>query len=134
MWIAILVSLVVVAAAVLLTQRKEKETVEKPDRARSSAKVDAPPPEPDYRAVAIKTGDSPCSAAVKLADQPFLVNKAPLLPLKDCGNAACNCAYERLEDRRAEDRRHPFGSLSNNRIGSHYGEERRDADRRVEEA
>ncbi|MGI9342449.1 MAG: hypothetical protein ACR2QV_06335 [Gammaproteobacteria bacterium] len=133
MWIAILVSLVVVAAAVLLTKRKEKGPAPRPDSAAKSAVADAPPAEPDYRAVAVKPGGSPCGAVLELADQPFLVNKAPLLPLKDCGKAACDCAYERLDDRRTEDRRHPFGSLSNNRIGSHYGEERRDNDRRIEE-
>lgn len=133
MWIAILVSLVVVAAAVLLTQRKEKGPASRPDSATESTVADAQQPEPDYRAVAIKPGGSPCGAVLELADQPFLVNKAPLLPLKDCGKAACDCSYQRLGDRRADDRRHPFGSLSNNRIGSHYGEERRDVDRRIEE-
>jgi hypothetical protein len=132
-WIAILVSLVVFAAAVMLTQRKEKGPASRLASAPESAVADAQPPEPDYRAVAIKPGGSPCGAVLELADQPFLVNKVPLLPLKDCGKASCDCAYQRLDDRREEDRRHPFGSLSNNRIGSHYGEERRDSDRRIEE-
>lgn len=122
--------MVVVAAAVLLTQRKESTS--KPDiRTSAVSEPKAPEPEPDFRAVAIKLGDTPCASVLKLADQPFLVASAPLLPLKDCGQSNCGCSYERRDDRRSEDRRHPFGSLSNNRIGSHFGAERRGADRRA---
>jgi hypothetical protein len=132
-WIAILVSLVVVAAAILLTQRKEKGSASEPENPRTTETAETKVAERDYRAVEIKVGSSPCSAVLKLLDQPFLVSKAPLLPLKDCGKTACDCAYQRLDDRRTEDRRHPFGSLSNNRIGSHFGAERRNQDRRLEE-
>ena len=87
--------------------------------------------EPDYRAVAIKPGKEPCPSVLEIGDQPFLIGSAPLLPLKECNQPACDCYYQHREDRRDDDRRHPFASLTNTRLGVHGGEERRDTNRRA---
>jgi hypothetical protein len=46
-----------------------------------------------------------CSAVKALALQRFLVNEAPLFPLKDCDFESCDCRYRRIVDRRTAVRR-----------------------------
>lgn len=56
--------------------------------------------------VQLVPGPKGCCGAVKsLALQRFLVNEAPLFPLKDCDFEACDCRYRRIVDRRTGVRR-----------------------------
>lgn len=46
-----------------------------------------------------------CQAAMAVADQRFLIEQIPKLPLADCDTGQCGCGYERFDDRRADLRR-----------------------------
>ena len=59
----------------------------------------------EFRAVEIVTQPGCCSAATALAGQRFLSNDVPLLPLKDCTAASCECSYQLMDDRRSDVRR-----------------------------
>ena len=59
----------------------------------------------EFRAVEIVTKNGCCGAASELHGQRFLSNDVPLLPLKDCTAANCECSYRLLDDRRADTRR-----------------------------
>jgi hypothetical protein len=66
--------------------------------------------EPDFHAVAIVTGSGCCDAARQLLGQRFLLPQAPRLPLADCSAPqGCKCRYRKFDDRRQDERRHPYG-------------------------
>ncbi|MBT8103172.1 MAG: hypothetical protein KJO95_09405 [Gammaproteobacteria bacterium] len=46
-----------------------------------------------------------CQAIQAIADQRFLSEDTPMLPLRSCDAATCNCTYERFDDRRTDSRR-----------------------------
>ena len=46
-----------------------------------------------------------CQAAVAIADQRFLIEQIPKLPLANCDAAQCGCGYQRFDDRRTDVRR-----------------------------
>ena len=59
-----------------------------------------------WHAVSIVLQSSSCSAAALCRNQKFLSAKMPLLPLRECDQAAsCACKYKHYEDRRAAVRR-----------------------------
>ncbi len=66
-----------------------------------------------YQAVSIRpAATGACNAAGQLASVRFLVAEAPLLPLKTCDAATCDCKYVRFSDRRADARRVVDTSIS----------------------
>ena len=58
-----------------------------------------------YHAVTIALGPRACAAACALEDRRFLSKEAPVLPLKNCDRAECQCRYEHYDDRRRKPRR-----------------------------
>lgn len=66
-----------------------------------TAELKAPP----FAAVEIRIGASACAAAQALGGQRFLASRAPSLPLRDCSEARCRCAFKKLSDRRLDSRR-----------------------------
>lgn len=59
-----------------------------------------------YRGVRIRAnGDHCCHVVRTLADERFLLDEAPMLPLSLCDAEVCQCSYERFDDRRAGARR-----------------------------
>ena len=60
---------------------------------------------PQYRCVVIHTGINVCKVAQAMANQPILMNEAPVLPLAKCDMEHCDCRYTRHNDRRIQDRR-----------------------------
>jgi len=68
---------------------------------------------PTHRAVAIIPGAFCCKAIQQHEDKRYLSGDAPLLPLADCDQEACECTYEHLNDRRSEeDRRNTYSAYS----------------------
>ena len=59
-----------------------------------------------YRGVqVVPHGDACCQAAKSIADERFLLEEAPMLPLPTCEAETCHCTYKRFDDRRADIRR-----------------------------
>jgi hypothetical protein len=58
-----------------------------------------------YASVTIRCGKNACSDAKGLRRQKLLAAEAPPLPLPGCSAAACSCRYEKIDDRREENRR-----------------------------
>jgi hypothetical protein len=59
-----------------------------------------------YHAVSIEPGSRACAESCKLSGERFLATSAPMLPLRGCTSAACQCRYTHYNDRRARrDRR-----------------------------
>jgi len=59
-----------------------------------------------YHAVSIETGARPCEEAKARDGRRFLSTAAPMLPLRGCTQATCQCRYIHHKDRRsARDRR-----------------------------
>lgn len=86
--------------------------------ARTAAKVrerqakKSRPPVPErhkYHAVTVAQGRAACANSTGLAGRRFLSREAPPLPLPGCTAQSCRCRYIHHADRRAEDRRFPFG-------------------------
>jgi hypothetical protein len=65
----------------------------------------------DFRAVSIAPRSDACRAAKQMGGKRFLVREAPRLPLTGCPSPEqCRCRYDKHDDRRQDDRRHPFGN------------------------
>ena len=61
---------------------------------------------PVYRGVQVVAhGDGCCQAVKSIADERFLLEEAPMLPLPTCDAETCHCTYRRFDDRRADIRR-----------------------------
>src|SRR5580698_6811569 len=69
------------------------------------AKVAKREPRNRWHAVAIVPGATHCGAAEAAKGRRFLSTEAPILPLRKCDAAACNCKYRHHEDRRGAPRR-----------------------------
>jgi hypothetical protein len=62
-----------------------------------------------FHAVSIQPGAKSCAAAKEIENRRFLSSSAPMLPLKDCTQANCQCRYLHHGDRRSfRDRRVNF--------------------------
>lgn len=59
----------------------------------------------NFHAVSIVPAGGCCQAVRALEGKRFLSKEAPLLPLKACDKASCQCRYEHHEDRRKGPRR-----------------------------
>jgi hypothetical protein len=58
-----------------------------------------------WHAVIIVAPAKACGAALACKGKRFLSSEAPLLPLKQCDAARCDCKYRHFADRRGEPRR-----------------------------
>jgi len=59
-----------------------------------------------YRGVRVVANSDECCQAVKtIANERYLLEETPMLPLSLCDAAVCNCTYERFDDRREGFRR-----------------------------
>jgi hypothetical protein len=65
-----------------------------------------------FHAVAIECGTDACPAANELRNMRLLSGEAPQLPLPDCDAPRCDCRYVHFDDRRDEDRRHPYAGIN----------------------
>jgi hypothetical protein len=67
-----------------------------------------------FKAVEVCPGSVCCQAAMESAGKRILLEHSPRMPLDKCDRIAdCKCTYINHLDRRAgDDRRNPFGSLS----------------------
>lgn len=81
-----------------------------------------------YHAVTVAQGRMACANSIQLTGRRFLSRDAPPLPLPGCTMQLCRCRYIHHADRRAEDRRFPFGVRKHNE--SMVAVERRRGDRR----
>ena len=73
------------------------------------------PQDKDYHCVAIAFDDQSCCDWVrKLEGKRLLPFQARLfpLPLPECDAKTCRCRYVHFDDRRADDRRIPFGTVT----------------------
>lgn len=80
-----------------------------------------------WHAVSI-AGSGGCGLVAQLSGRRFLSADAPLLPLPGCVVRPCRCRYVHHADRRAEDRRFPFGVRQGAPAATHT--ERRRGERR----
>jgi hypothetical protein len=80
-----------------------------------------------WHAVAV-AGTGGCGLSAQLSGRRFLSADAPLLPLPGCAVRPCRCRYVHYADRRAEDRRFPFGVRQGAQVAAQT--ERRRGDRR----
>lgn len=62
-----------------------------------------------YHSVAIRCRGDACDAVKRISSRRFLPDEAPRLPLAECTSAHCRCSFIHHDDRREEDRRHPYG-------------------------
>lgn len=114
-----------------------RETVRNQKVLQSVARVaDVPPRKPrpapgnpnKYHAVSIVRSLEACAPSVHLSGKRFLSSEAPALPLPGCAVRSCRCRYVHHADRRADDRRFPFGVRKH--VESAVASERRRGDRR----
>jgi len=85
----------------LLARFSHKQKAANPPSAKPAETVTA-----GYRGVRIRAnGDQCCQFVRTLADERFLMDEAPMLPLSLCDAEVCQCSYERFDDRRAGARR-----------------------------
>jgi hypothetical protein len=59
----------------------------------------------NYHSVTIAPCPRACAAALALGERRFLSREAPVLPLKKCDRAECQCRYQHYDDRRKGPRR-----------------------------
>jgi hypothetical protein len=77
-----------------------------------------------YHAVSIETGPRACEEARSRDGRRYLSSAAPMLPLRGCTQATCQCRYVHYKDRRSSsDRRNNFvnphaHSMTERRAGS----------------
>jgi hypothetical protein len=62
-------------------------------------------PPQTFHSVSIQAGSRACAQARALEGKRFLSKQAPVLPLKECACATCECRYQHHEDRRKGPRR-----------------------------
>lgn len=116
------VILIVIIAAVLIWLRRASE--------QTIAHADAPAPaRAGFHCVEVRAGPGSCEAAWRLGTVRFLSGEAPQIPLAACDARPCTCRYIHYNDRRADERRHPYGHWAGPPAGL-AGERRHHAERR----
>jgi hypothetical protein len=77
-----------------------------------------------FQSVSVSPCAEACQAALLLRDKPFLVQKAPRLPLPECSRPTkCTCRFSKHIDRRSkEDKRSPY---ADSRSITYAGSEKR---------
>ena len=134
MWIIVPLTIIAVTCF-FLYRRQPAPGVERGHVVDDSEDVlDAAEINTNYRGVSVMPGECPCPAVLDLGRKRFLTNEAPMLPIKDCNQPECNCYYQHFDDRRIDDRRHPFGSLTNCQLNARGGTEQRALNRRASDA
>ncbi len=84
-----------------------------------------------YHAVSIEPGLRACAAAQAAQGKRFLSTAAPMLPLRECSSATCQCRYTHHNDRRnsLRDRRVNFANPHAHRMSERRsGQGRRNTD------
>jgi type II secretory pathway pseudopilin PulG len=99
-FVIVIVALAAGAAFWWWSQRRAAEK-----RAQTQARKSETGRQHRFAGVQIRLGSAACAAARSLADQHFLADKAPTLPLPACTEARCRCSFQRLSDRRTDTRR-----------------------------
>ncbi|CAL95457.1 hypothetical protein [Azoarcus olearius] len=94
-----LVAAVALGTAVIMRRRREMRDEARLRRERLA-----------YHAVTIRPRGNGCAAVMRIKGLRFLGREAPLLPLRTCSAAECNCVYVHYEDRRAHSRRDVYMS------------------------
>jgi hypothetical protein len=84
----------------------------------------------DYRCVELRYRGDACDAVKRIGAKRFLPGEAPAIPVPGCDVAQCACRYVHHDDRRDEDRRHPFAQQASQPPLSAGGERRTKKDRR----
>jgi len=86
----------------------------------------------DFKAIEIKSGPDCCAAVKEHCGRRILLESSPRLPLEGCDRLAeCQCTYINHDDRRGrENRRNPYGSLSQGSFGLRDANKRSGFDRR----
>jgi hypothetical protein len=87
-----------------------------------------------FKSIEICPGSDSCQVAMDHAGKRILLEHSPRLPLDRCDRINdCNCTYINYSDRRAgDDRRNPYGSLSQaGAIGMRDANKRAGMDRRA---
>jgi hypothetical protein len=80
-------------------RRKIDAQVRRPGAAVEHRRISNP-----YHAVSIEPGPRCCAEARAQEGRRYLSSAAPMLPLKGCTNATCQCRYVHHDDRRASSR------------------------------
>ena len=65
-----------------------------------------------YHCVEVRQGTPACKASQQFGHVRFLSDEAPRLPLLGCTEEKCTCGFIHHDDRREDDRRHPYGRLA----------------------
>jgi len=82
-----------------------------------------------YHGIGITAGDTACAAVEAIAQQRFLSEDAPRLPLEQCANPGdCVCRYKHFSDRRTDPRRESDVGLPQ---ADHPQEKRQSGGRRI---
>lgn len=100
-WLLITTAVCAVAFAFWLRRYREKT---KPD-----SRVADGSDSRRYHCVAIIPGNKPCESVKRLDGKRFLSTEAPILKLDECTADSCQCRYIHYNDRREDERRHPYG-------------------------
>jgi hypothetical protein len=66
-----------------------------------------------YHCVEVRKGSHACKAVQGLGNSRYLSDEAPRLPVPGCTAAQCTCSFIHHDDRRDDDRRNPYGQLTN---------------------
>ena len=116
-----LMVIVLLVIALLVTRRKQTAP---PEKKKTVVQADLKKSTPNH-AVAIKLGADACDAARQIANERYLSDEAPRLPLNDCDGRECHCKFKHYADRRLrQDRRSQFASGIDADTGVHRTEKR----------
>lgn len=89
-----------------LFRSKGRKPVSRSKNATAAGRKSVKSKETQWRSVEIQPGLMCCTSVKKIANQVFLAQEAPGLPLGVCTLKKCQCKYKFLDDRRSgEDRR-----------------------------
>lgn len=98
----VLILVMLVAAAVLGWRYSARQ------KKLHTAPVSRQRPPKTYHCVEVRKGSPACKAVLDLGDTRFLSEEAPSLPLSGCTMEKCTCSFIHYDDRRDDDRRHPY--------------------------
>lgn len=100
--------LVLIVTAVLVWLRRSAATPVVRERSQAGRPHGA-----RFHCVEVSAGLPSCTAVRGLGNVRFLSGEAPTIPVPGCDAQQCNCRYVHHGDRRADDRRNPYGQWSN---------------------
>lgn len=136
-WLAIGFPAGIAAVWILMRRKPVAELDFVPRAAKKSGPVEVKRNEPrkyshHYYGVSIQPDNHPCEAIKAIADQRFLSEDAPRLPLPECDRTECRCVLRPQDDRRAGyDRRgDSFSAYGNFELDRHTQKRHDQRDRR----